>query len=326
MWDERFSVASFVHQRYFDLEGCKIFLLPQGLVKKRLWSKKYPICLVIARGRVTEDRRQSLSVAGDEEGGRVSNSGSRRASVESIPRDDSLEDPLGAMAREEPVPPEPPSPDMVDMGYEAVGDTPNTDEVRLYLFGRTGREKEEWYRRILAASKGSPFPTRTSDLLRDLSRDTDGARSRLASLTSAVEGHKGRAVVEKGAEHWRQSSTDSDHSDSGKTETSIHKQSAEQIITSYLQYMAKIMPAQPKAPPKSKSPSPSGSKDFTPVTTRKEPKSVFEKPIPVICEPQALWTNALIGRLFWDMLREKYWNDKIREKIQKKLSKIHVSE
>jgi hypothetical protein len=43
------------------------------------------------------------------------------------------------------------------------------------------------------------------------------------------------------------------------------------------------------------------------------------------CEPQILWVNALISRLFWDFLRERYWCDKMREKLQKKLSKIHVS-
>lgn len=41
--------------------------------------------------------------------------------------------------------------------------------------------------------------------------------------------------------------------------------------------------------------------------------------------PPPAWINALIGRIFWDFLREKYWADMVSHKIQKKLSKIRVS-
>ncbi|ESN92111.1 hypothetical protein HELRODRAFT_116105 [Helobdella robusta] len=43
-----------------------------------------------------------------------------------------------------------------------------------------------------------------------------------------------------------------------------------------------------------------------------------------LCDPQLLWLNTLISRLFMDFLRERYWVEKIQEKIEKKLSKIHV--
>lgn len=39
---------------------------------------------------------------------------------------------------------------------------------------------------------------------------------------------------------------------------------------------------------------------------------------------QTAWANALIGRIFWDFLREKHWADVVSHKIQKKLSKIRV--
>ncbi len=38
------------------------------------------------------------------------------------------------------------------------------------------------------------------------------------------------------------------------------------------------------------------------------------------------WLNAFIGRIFWDFLHEKYWTDKVQQKIQQKLSKIRVRE
>lgn len=34
--------------------------------------------------------------------------------------------------------------------------------------------------------------------------------------------------------------------------------------------------------------------------------------------------NALLGRMFWDFLGEKYWSDLVSKKIQMKLSKIKV--
>lgn len=36
------------------------------------------------------------------------------------------------------------------------------------------------------------------------------------------------------------------------------------------------------------------------------------------------WVNALLGRIFWDFLRERYWADMVSKKIQMKLSKIRV--
>lgn len=36
------------------------------------------------------------------------------------------------------------------------------------------------------------------------------------------------------------------------------------------------------------------------------------------------WMNALVGRIFWDFLREPYWAEQVSSKIQKKLSKIKV--
>lgn len=41
-------------------------------------------------------------------------------------------------------------------------------------------------------------------------------------------------------------------------------------------------------------------------------------------EGQPTWVNSLVGRIFWDFLREKYWTDQVAHKIQKKLSKIKV--
>lgn len=41
-------------------------------------------------------------------------------------------------------------------------------------------------------------------------------------------------------------------------------------------------------------------------------------------EEQEAWINALLGRIFWDFLGEKYWSTLVSNKIQMKLSKIKV--
>lgn len=86
-------------------------LVPQSLARKRVWNKKYPIHIELAKqdnfiSKAEADRaseyKENQDIAGSQEGGRVGSD------------------------RELPT---------------------------VYLFGRTGREKEEWFRRILLASK-----------------------------------------------------------------------------------------------------------------------------------------------------------------------------
>lgn len=73
------------------------------MARKRLWNKKYPICITLAEGEVGED---SL-IEGQEEEDRAER---HPVSDHQLP-------------------------------------------VTLYLFGRTGREKEEWFQHFLSASR-----------------------------------------------------------------------------------------------------------------------------------------------------------------------------
>ena len=41
-------------------------------------------------------------------------------------------------------------------------------------------------------------------------------------------------------------------------------------------------------------------------------------------EPHLAWLNIFIGRAFWDFWHEKYWIDKLRSKIQTRLSKLNT--
>lgn len=84
----------------------QVHLLPQSLARKRLWNKKYPICIELAK----QDDFMSKA------------EGEMSEAAETVAAQD------GSLS-------------------------PPSRDVTLYLFGRTGREKEEWFQRLLAASR-----------------------------------------------------------------------------------------------------------------------------------------------------------------------------
>lgn len=91
----------------------KVFLLPSVLAQKRVWNPKYPICIQLARAANTQE----------DEGGRS-----------------------GEEIRGEEQGAEPSSP------KQSSSKPAHEPQSTLYLFGRTGREKEEWFRHFLLAS------------------------------------------------------------------------------------------------------------------------------------------------------------------------------
>lgn len=95
----------------FSLWDHQVFLLPSVLARKRIWNKKYPICIVLAEG-----------------------AGGREKAVEEEVMEEEEEE----------------KGDKHPLLSDSESDLPTT----LYLFGRTGREKEEWFQHFLSASKG----------------------------------------------------------------------------------------------------------------------------------------------------------------------------
>ncbi|CAG9860576.1 unnamed protein product [Phyllotreta striolata] len=56
MWNEAEIKANFTQHRIYNLVGAKVYLLPEGLAKIRHWSKKYPICIALAKDQCNFDR------------------------------------------------------------------------------------------------------------------------------------------------------------------------------------------------------------------------------------------------------------------------------
>lgn len=102
--------------------------MPQSLARKRVWNKKYPICIELAK----QDDFMSKAQGDKPEGGEDKLIGL----CEKLERTDKFEKAEVSGSAEEPKRP-----------------TSGGRDLTIYLFGRTGREKEEWFRRFLLASR-----------------------------------------------------------------------------------------------------------------------------------------------------------------------------
>lgn len=102
--------------------------MPQSLARKRVWNKKYPICIELAKQDDFMSKAQGERPEAGEEKSTVQS--------EKVEKTDKGEKAEGSASAEEPKKP-----------------TFGGGDLTIYLFGRTGREKEEWFRRFLLASR-----------------------------------------------------------------------------------------------------------------------------------------------------------------------------
>uniref|UniRef100_A0A8D2NEG8 Testis expressed 2 n=1 Tax=Zonotrichia albicollis TaxID=44394 RepID=A0A8D2NEG8_ZONAL len=266
VYNEPKPEVTYVSQKIYELTDSKISLVPKSLARKRIWNKKYPICIELAKQEDFMAKAQTEKETAEEkpaEKGDLNNEESKK------PQD-------------------------------GVKSTCQKDQV-LYLFGRTGREKEEWFRRFLLASK----------LKSEVKKPPSGSKPGVLPAHSRTDSQSGVLT------HSRSSSKGS-----AEEITSLpkHKDLAgsmrQKMLLDYNIYMAKCIPQEKKSP----SGSPVVSADSSPTAVKKLPDANVEAEE----EEQEAWVNALLGRIFWDFLGEKYWSDLVSKKIQMKLSKIKL--
>lgn len=181
----------------------------------------------------------------------------------------------------------------------------------LYLFGRTGREKEEWFRHFLFASMETEREKERDRLRpgRCVSRSGDPAQSVTAQVN--VPSSRGSSRV---------GSSDDDAPPTPPVPCMSAAPSGSTrglSVLDYPSYMARLLAAEELTPLSS----PGASSTETSPTIRGNCTcDLAEDP----GKSQPAWANALIGRIFWDFLREKHWADAVSRKIQKKLSRIRL--
>ncbi|KAL6110619.1 tex2 [Pungitius sinensis] len=260
--------VTYVSQKIYDLTNCKVYLAPRSLARKRVWNKKYPICLELGQ----QDDFMSKA------------EGDRGEASDSLDTRDKGE--------------------VAGGGLEQGGSSSSRD-LTLYLFGRTGREKEEWFQRFLSASKPK----------------ADLKASCFAWTKSAPRSHSrssSRGSLDEALTSQLRSKDASVPAGAARTKP----------LLDYNVYMASLLPKEavfsPAAPsPALQSPqsSPGADKKLqstTPVQPRDEEEQE-EKEADAVA-----WVNATLGRIFWDFLGEPYWAELVSQKIQMKLSKIRL--
>ncbi|XP_074775627.1 testis-expressed protein 2-like isoform X1 [Athene noctua] len=320
-FEEEILDPVFISHRCYNLTDAKVFLCPPSLARKRTWNKKYPICILLPDPADVESRsseEQDVELQRDE--------GTKKALVP---------------------------------GQDVPGDC---RERCLYLFGRTGREKEEWYQHLVRASRQTP-----------------------SSSHGEARAGVGPALQSSGS-----SSGGSAEDIPSTVPPKELAGSIRQIFLDYSTYMARFVPAQGGG---SLDRSPSHGALGSPTPTKvsgtnpalgagheryTEADRPCVEPFPVLgfifslpahgsWSSQAVvqgspwpvgptahgatslqglvasvplqliedtggrseascmaWMNALVGRIFWDFLRERYWAEQVSSKIQKKLSKIKL--
>ncbi|XP_059892570.1 testis-expressed protein 2 isoform X1 [Gadus macrocephalus] len=296
--DDTPHAGSFVRRRTFHLVNSRVSLLPSVLARKRAWNPKYPICIQLAEGASSLGGGEAVSPEPQESQG------------------------LG-----EPDPVDPGTPNrQPGHGSQPAPHPPTT----LYLFGRTGREKEEWFHQFLSASLDGAGRERDRWKKRGDGRPVNRADD-LSTLQSLSPPSQGR--VSCGAS--RQGSAEEDEAPSSPPVQQQHHQhlhhptppvSAPGPQTSsgsigglslldYPSYMARLLASAERLSPLP-SPTAGGSAETSPT-------AVGDRCTCDLPESPA-WANALVGRIFWDFLRERLWSDAMSRKIQKKLSRIHL--
>ena len=182
-----------------NLSDGDIILKPSDLPIRRMWNKKYPIKIVIPKEKI-EKQKVDLT----------------------------FEDLKLSL------------PDILEGINVNENETKyNEEEIEFYLFGNTGREKEDWFYRLQLCVK----PLKHQFSVHETITNSDPA-------------------------------------------------------TSYPHYMIELMNESEK------------------VMQRHEKGKKME--------PYLAWLNIFLGRAFWDFWHDKYWTDKLHQKIQTRLTKINT--
>ncbi|CAJ1053299.1 testis-expressed protein 2-like [Xyrichtys novacula] len=252
--------VTYISQKIYDLTNSRVFLMPQSLARKRLWNKKYPICIELGKQDDFMSKAEGEKWEPSEKGEGTGGTQDRRSS--------------------------------------------SSKDLTLYLFGRTGREKEEWFQRILSASK----------LKVDMKKATG-----LGTCKSALSSHS-RSASRSSLDELSSQPRSKDSSASSTTAGSAKTKP----LLEYSVYMASILPKQAAVSPAAASPAPQSPQSSPGSDKKLQPTASVPVPPSIEEDDNVAWVNAALGRVFWDFLSEPHWAEMVSSKIQMKLSKIRL--
>ncbi|KAK4475795.1 hypothetical protein MN116_001051 [Schistosoma mekongi] len=335
LWNDEIpstTAIRFRQQHIYDLCNSSVTLLPCGLVGKRLWSRKYPICITVySEGKFKRkpERLNSLPSSTSFPNITLSTSSNKtQTEIAGLPGDNTyIPSAVGDLEFTD------------DTSINALQTSGKSNVKILYLFGRTCREKETWYRRLKAASLGAPLiwtpqlavqryllamdtnnsnisspdclhATATTILSTTVNQndrssddekpsDTNTVPNFIIGTDSNTNSTNNPTSVTSTNNISNTNSSSGSHTNYGASIPGHH----EPVYVSYIRYMAKFMPA-----------------NWLVRSAQALKLNVNQ----INCDTNMIWLNALIGRLLWDFLREPYWLERIKNKIQAKLKKIHL--
>lgn len=165
VWDEPKHKLKFTRRRTYNLAGAKIELLPEGLIRRRRWSKKYPICITIEKGAVVENvalkdsfnkETRTFKNKRITEENTDSRLEKKKDKEESKEEEEQIEQEIEDEIDEEDDEDETDEDFTHARGLKSSSTDPfendHSDTCKIFIFARADRQKEDWYRRLVNAT------------------------------------------------------------------------------------------------------------------------------------------------------------------------------
>ncbi|XP_017049377.1 uncharacterized protein LOC108093688 isoform X2 [Drosophila ficusphila] len=356
MWNEppidRHKIL-FTDHRSYDLRDCRIELLPLGLANKRFFNRKYPIQLIIKSNKDLPEEQNSVESQSDQTVKQDAKEVKTTSSSGTTPPGAEEEKPVDFAAT------------VMQADLQQLRNTVNPDkelnditvpcgdEVRLLLFSRCDREKEDWYRRFTAASKGHVHEQDLQVPMARFVEDTDLQAAAAKQALQLVSGMaKGTGSVKWKTEDEVSTANAIDEPDQQTPDGQFENITEEDLLETpkddtfdgmimsanvarnspeYVRFMAVYQACNQKSIPVTRSSvGTMHSVERRPKKSRRAKRqedelwkgidqSLFLGPSGSI-----VWANVLMGRCLYSWLHDALLQEKIKEVLQKKLNSIKL--
>lgn len=345
MWNERTHKLKFYHQRIYSIEHCCLKLLPEGLTRRRLWSKKYPICIILnhnakvkfedilenhERQKEGESSPKSLGSVADEILDELpDNLSSQHSKSETGPEEDDDTYNQVSEVRDLNDTSDIPAEESDDETFCHI-DKCEVMEDCLYLFARTDREKEDWYRRFAAVIRQKHSPDSNEEEYVPVMPDVSSS-----SVVSPAASDDNLSEASSDTHCLPSSYLQAGHTFTLSTNDYMVIKSCEARDFEYLSFMTKFQQVLPYKMRSNKEKRLCAAvtdvhlhstQPKTEAARKKHDKleAAMETEIHKEVSADVMWINAMFGRVLFDILKNPVLVEKLQERLQKKISTIKL--